>query len=78
MRFGRRDTGAVDAFPIRWVAGEVTDPTAVGALVISPRGTARVNDAGGFVIAGAAGDELVIETTPPRTVVVPLEGGVRV
>ena len=37
-----------------------------------------MNVAGRFVIAAAAGDEIVIGTQPPLTVVVPVEGGVRV
>jgi hypothetical protein len=74
----RLDSGAREAFPVRWVAGEVTDPDAVGASVLTPRGTARVNAAGRFVVSAAAGDELIVETTPPRTVVVPVEGGVRI
>jgi hypothetical protein len=74
----RIDTGRHETFPVRWVAGEVDDPAAVGAPVVSPRGTARVNSAGRFVIAAAAGDEVVVQTAPPRTAVVPVEGGVRV
>jgi hypothetical protein len=74
----RLDTGGRDVFATRWVAGEVADPGAVGVPVVSPRGTARVNTAGRFVIAAAANDELVIESDPRRTVVVPVEGGVRV
>jgi hypothetical protein len=74
----RTDTGRHETFPTRWVAGEVHDPAAVGVSVVSPRGTARVNTAGRFVIAAAAGDELVVETAPPRTAVVPVEGGVRI
>jgi hypothetical protein len=78
LRTARLDTGSRDAFPVRWVAGEVLEPTPAGTVVMSPRGTARVNTAGGFVIAATAGDELVVEADPPRAVVVPVEGGVRV
>jgi hypothetical protein len=74
----RIDSGRHETFPVRWVAGEIDDTAAVGVPVVSPRGTARVNTAGRFVIAAAAGDELVVETEPPRTVVVPVEGGVRI
>jgi Pvc16 N-terminal domain len=74
----RMDTGSHGTFPVRWVAGELEDPNAIGAVVVSPRGTARINTAGRFVVAAAAGDELVVETTPPRTTVVPVEGGVRI
>jgi hypothetical protein len=70
--------GDHDTFSVRRVAGEVVDPAAVGVAVISPRGSTTVNAAGRFVIAGCAGDEIVIETDPPCTVVVPVEGGVRV
>jgi hypothetical protein len=64
--------------PTRRVAGEVADPAAVGVTVISPRGATIVNAAGRFLVAARPGDELVIETSPRRTVVVPPEGGVRV
>ena len=70
--------GEHEPFAVRRVAGEVVDAAAVGAAVISPRGTTRVNPAGRFVIQARAGDEIVIETAPPRTVIVPVEGGVRV
>jgi hypothetical protein len=75
---GRADGAARSSFAVRRVAGEVVDPGAVGADVTSPRGTARVNAAGRFVIRAAAGDEVVIATEPPLTVVVPVEGGVRI
>lgn len=78
LRTTRLDSGRRDTFPTRWVAGEVADPAAIGAAVVSPRGAAVVNSAGRFVIAAAANDELVIETVPPRTAVVPVEGGVRI
>jgi hypothetical protein len=78
VRLGRRDVDAPSVFAVRRVAGEIADPAAVGVTVISPRGVATVNLAGRFVIPAVAGDELVIETDPPRTVAVPLEGGVRV
>ena len=78
VRLSKIDGGERSAFAMRRVAGEIADPAAVGATVISPRGVATVNTAGRFVIAAVAGDELVIETQPPRTVVVPVEGGVRV
>jgi hypothetical protein len=74
----RLDSGGRTTFAVRRVAGEVSDPGAVGAAVLSPRGSATVNLAGRFVIPAAAGDEIVIETDPPTTVVVPIEGGVRV
>jgi hypothetical protein len=70
--------GPHDTFAVRRVAGEVADAAAVGVAVISPCGSTTVNTAGRFVIAARAGDEIVVETAPPRTVVVPIEGGVRV
>ena len=70
--------GVDPAQVIRRVAGEVSDPAAIGVTVVSPRGIATVNLAGRFVVPARAGDELVIETAPPLTVVVPPEGGVRV
>lgn len=60
----------------RRVAGEVLDPAAVGVLVHSPRGAVRVNPAGRFLVPGEEGDEIVLETDPPRSVVVPASGGV--
>jgi Pvc16 N-terminal domain len=77
---GDREPRVIDApaATIRRVAGEVADPAAVGVSVISPRGATTVNPSGRFLVAARPGDELVIETTPPRTVVVPPEGGVRV
>ena len=74
----RTDTGGRSTFAVRRVAGEVTDPAAVGVSVVSPRGAATVNLAGRFVIPAAAGDEIVIATEPPRTVVVPVDGGIRI
>jgi hypothetical protein len=78
LRSARLDTGGRSPFAVRRVAGEVADERAIGAVVVSPHGTAKVNAAGRFVIAAAAGDELLIETDPPITAVVPVEGGVRV
>ncbi len=63
---------------VRRVAGEIADPGAIGAAVISPRGASVVNEAGRFVIHAAPGDTLVIETEPSQTIVVPAVGGVRV
>jgi hypothetical protein len=62
--------------PPRRVAGKVADPGAVGAVVRSPRGSATVNPAGGFVLPAAAGDEIVLETDPPRRTTAPAVGGV--
>jgi Pvc16 N-terminal domain len=63
---------------VRRVAGEVTDPAAVGATVISPHGSTRVNASGRFLVAAEPGDEIQIQTDPPRSVTVPPRGGVRV
>ena len=62
----------------RRVAGEIADAAAVGARVISPRGAAIVDPTGRFLVAARAGDEIVIQTDPPRVVTVPTTGGVRV
>jgi hypothetical protein len=76
-RLSRRgDDGVIDA--VRLVAGELADPAAIGARVVTPRGTARVNGAGRFLVAAQAGDDIVIESDPPRHVTVPPAGGVRV
>jgi Pvc16 N-terminal domain len=60
---------------IRRVAGE-TSRDAAGALVVSPRGSAVVDETGRFLVRAAAGDQLVVHADPPRTVVVPEIGGV--
>jgi hypothetical protein len=76
-RLSRRDgDGVIDA--VRRVAGEISDPAAVGARVVTPRGATHVNGAGRFLVAARAGDELVIESDPPRHVTVPPAGGIRV
>ncbi len=62
----------------RKVAGEILDPDAVGAAVRSPSGGTTVNTAGQFLVRARPGDEVVIETDPPRTVTVPETGGIRV
>jgi uncharacterized protein DUF4255 len=76
-RLSRRDgDGVIDT--VRRVAGEITDPAAVGARVVTPHGATRVNGAGRFLVAARAGDDLVIESDPPRHVTVPPAGGIRV
>ena len=72
------DTRGTARSEARKVAGEVLDPAAVGARVRSPIGGAVVNPAGQFLISARPGDEIVVETDPPRTAVVPDTGGVRV
>lgn len=61
----------------RRIAGEITDPAAVGALVRSPIDATFVNPAGRFLLRAAAGDEIVVETDPPRVGTVPDRGGIR-
>ncbi len=68
-----RDTRRTDQ---RRVAGEVLVTDAAGARVTSPRGAAVVNGAGRFLIAAAPGDEVVVELDPPRSAIVPEQGGV--
>lgn len=79
ISLGVRDTstGATD-LPMRRIAGECTDSAAVGATVRSPYGVATVNAARRFLINARAGDEIVLETEPPQTAVVPASGGVLV
>jgi hypothetical protein len=62
----------------RRIAGEVLAPEAVGASVRSPVGASRVNAAGRFLVKARPGDEVVVETSPPRSAVVPPSGGVRI
>lgn len=71
------ESGAHDATPRR-IAGEVADPTLVGAFVTSPRGSATVNEAGRFLIRALPGDEIVVHGPAPITVVAPEQGGIRV
>jgi hypothetical protein len=73
-----RDGHVLPVEAVRRVAGEVADPAAVGATVISPHGSARVNASGRFLVAAQPGDEIQIQTDPPRSVTVPPRGGVRV
>jgi hypothetical protein len=75
FRMLNRNTGRVEE-PPRRVAGEVADRALVGRRVSTPRGSARVNDAGRFLVAALTGDEVTLHSEPPRTVVVPPEGGV--
>jgi hypothetical protein len=73
-----RDRTTSAATSVRRIAGEVLVPDAVGVGVHSPVGAAQVNEAGRFLINARPGDEVVLETSPPRTVVVPPVGGVRI
>ncbi len=75
FRLNDRVSGATDR-PPRRVAGEVNDPAAVGSAVTTARGKGTVNAAGRFLVAGVAGDEVVLHTDPPRVAVVPAEGGI--
>jgi Pvc16 N-terminal domain len=78
-RVSLRDDGHVLPLEaVRRIAGEVADPAAVGATVISPHGSAKVNASGRFLVAAEPGDEIQIQTDPPRSVTVPPRGGVRV
>ena len=63
---GRGATESVHLF-----GGEVDDPDAVGVPVLSPRGWTRVGADGRYTVAARPGDEITIETRPPRVVVVP-------
>jgi hypothetical protein len=47
-------------------------------VVISPHGSARIDATGRFLVTAEPGDELHIQTDPPRSVTVPPRGGVRV
>ena len=78
FRMSDRNVDGPAISTVRRVAGEVTDRAAVGAIVSSPIGSATVNPAGRFLINARSGDELVLHTDPPVTVVVPPEGGIRI
>lgn len=60
----------------RFVAGQTEPLAAAGTAVRSPRGSAVTNAAGSFLVAAEDGDEIVIETDPPRSATVPPAGGV--
>jgi Pvc16 N-terminal domain len=60
----------------RRVAGEILDPSAAGAVVRSPIGVTRVDPSGRFLVRAAVGDEIVVETDPPKIATVPEVGGV--
>lgn len=77
VELGTSDRTGTARSVARRVAGEILDPAAFGARVVSPVGAARVNTAGQFLIAARPGDEIVVETVPPRAIVVPPSGGVR-
>ena len=76
FRLSDRNNGTMQSTQRR-IAGEVGDPAAVGAIVRTPHGSTIVNQAGRFLVAGVAGDELVIETSPPKVAAVPDAGGIR-
>lgn len=61
----------------RRVAGEAAVDGAVGVIVRSPIDATTVNPTGRFLLRAAPGDEIVLETEPPRTLVVPDTGGIR-
>jgi hypothetical protein len=60
----------------RRVTGRVEDPDAAGVIVRSPRGMAVVDPTGGFLVAAEPGDEIVVDTVPPRRAIVPPAGAV--
>jgi hypothetical protein len=72
----RDQTGTAQS-TTRRVAGEVLDPAAVGARVVSPVGSTTVNLAGQFLVSARPGDQIVIDLDPPLTAVVPPSGGIR-
>ena len=60
------------------LAGRVTDPSAVGARVITRRGSSVVEPSGSFLVPAEPGDELTIDTDPPRVITIPPDGVVEV
>ena len=62
----------------RRVAGLVSDPSAAGAGVRSRRGRGTVDVDGRFLLPADAGDEIVVETDPPKRAVVPEVGPVEI
>ena len=64
----------------RRVAGEIVSADelgAIGALVRSPTDATKVNEFGRFLLRAEIGDEIVLDTSPPRITTVPTTGGVR-
>ncbi|HVF14950.1 MAG TPA: DUF4255 domain-containing protein [Acidimicrobiales bacterium] len=60
----------------RRVSGRVADEAGIGATVWTPRGTATVDQEGGFFVAAEPGDEVVVDTVPARRAIVPPAGSV--
>jgi hypothetical protein len=60
----------------RRVAGHLDEEVAAGVIVRTPRGMARVDGEGGFLVAAEPGDEVVVDTVPERRAVVPPTGPV--
>jgi hypothetical protein len=58
------------------VAGHLDEEVAAGVIVRTPRGTARVDAAGAFLVAAEPGDEVIVDTIPERRAVVPPAGPV--
>lgn len=56
------------------VGGRIDDPAAVGAVVRSVRGSAKVGETGQFLVQAEPGDEVVVETSPPLRGTVSAEG----
>ena len=50
------------------MGGHVDDPMAIGALVTSPRGSARVDANGNFLVPARPGDVITIHLADPETV----------
>ena len=73
------DRTGTAASSIRRIAGEVLAARGRRCRrALTRRRSARVNAAGRFLIRARPGDEVVVETSPPRSVVVPPSGGVRI
>ncbi|MGH9226695.1 MAG: DUF4255 domain-containing protein [Acidimicrobiales bacterium] len=60
----------------RRVAGTVDDTGLQGARVRTRRGSAPIDERGRFLVPGEPGDEVVIDSDPPRRAHIPPDGGV--
>ena len=60
----------------RRVSGRVDGPVPARTTVRTRRGTAVVDEEGGFLVPAEPGDEVVVDTEPPKRAIVPQVGAV--
>ncbi|HEY5663218.1 MAG TPA: DUF4255 domain-containing protein [Ilumatobacter sp.] len=72
-----KDGGRGATSKSRRVAGEVMFEVPNGTIARSPGASVKVNPTGRFLLRAKPGDEIVLDVDPPRTAIVPENGGVR-